>query len=102
MAHKRLLASLALTAGLLGGGVAGFLLGAPGISGAQTTTVPSQNQAPSTAPGGGQTNPDRPPHDGKNCPNMGGQGGQNQAPASGAATNAGSFHRGFGGGATWR
>ena len=105
MANKTLLASVALTAGLLGGGVAGFVLGAPGVSGAQTTTVPNQNQAPSTAPGGGQTNPDRPPHDGKNCPNMGGQGGsggQNQAPANGAATDAGSYHRGFGGGATWR
>jgi hypothetical protein len=75
MADKRLIASIALTAGLLGGGAAGFILGVPGVSGAQTTTVPDQPGA--TAPDNGQTTPDRPPHgDGENCPHMGGSTGE--------------------------
>ncbi|HTJ73763.1 MAG TPA: hypothetical protein VL337_00205 [Acidimicrobiales bacterium] len=99
MAKNKLLASVALAGGLAVGGAAGLILGVPGVSGAQTTTVPS---GPSTtAPGGSQTTPDR-PHDG-NCPNMGGQGGQGgttgQAPASGAATNTGFRHGGWGAGA---
>jgi hypothetical protein len=92
MAKKRLLASAALAAGLLGGGAAGFVLGVPGVSGAQTTTVPDQ---PGTSvPNDGQTNPGRPPHDPANCPNMGGGGGgtPGQAP-SGSSANTG-FHRG--------
>jgi hypothetical protein len=95
MAKNKLLASVALAGGLAVGGAAGLILGVPGVSGAQTTTVPS---GPSTtAPGGSQTTPDR-PHDG-NCPNMGGQGGTpGQAPASGAATNTGFRHGGRGAG----
>ena len=94
MAKNRLLASVALAGGLAVGGAAGLILGVPGVSGAQTTTVPS---GPSTtAPGGSTTTPDRPAH---NCPNMGGQGGTpGQAPASGAATNTGFRHGGGGGG----
>jgi hypothetical protein len=96
MAKKKLLASLALAGGLAVGGAAGLVLGVPGVSGAQTTTVP--NGPSTTAPDGNQTNPDRPPHNG-NCPNMGGQGGSGTAPdASGAATNAGFRHGGRGGG----
>ena len=96
MADKRLIASIALTAGLLGGGAAGLILGVPGVSGAQTTTVP--NQPGSTAPDNGQTTPDRPPRgDGANCPHMNGSNGQapdGQAP-SGSNTNV-RFGRGPG------
>ena len=94
MAKKNLVASLALAGGLVVGGAAGLILGVPGVSGAQTTTVPSS--PPTTpAPGGSQTTPDHP----HNCPNMGGAGGSNsgQAPDSGAATNTGFRHGGFGG-----
>ena len=35
---RRKLAALGLTAGLLGGGAAGFMLGTPVVSGAQTTS----------------------------------------------------------------
>ena len=93
---KKLLASAAIAAGLLGGGVVGVVLGVPGVSGAQTTTVPD---APSTtAPDQGQTNPDRPPRgDGENCPDKAGA-GSGTAPAAGATgTNLG-FRRGGGGG----
>jgi hypothetical protein len=90
MAHpKKLLASVAIAAGLLGGGVAGVVLGVPGISGAQTTTVPG---APgTTAPdAGGQTTPDRPPRgDGANCPGKGGAGGTAPAAPNGSGTGTG-------------
>jgi hypothetical protein len=91
---KKLMASVAIAAGLLGGGVAGVVLGVPGVSGAQTTTVPD---APSTpAPDQGQTNPDRPPRGDGDCPGKAGGGGT--APAAGATgTNLG-FHRGGAGG----
>jgi hypothetical protein len=67
---KKLLASAAIAAGLLGGGVVGLVLGVPGVSGAQTTTVP---ESPNTtvAPDGGAPAPDRPARvrgDGENCP----------------------------------
>ena len=65
---KKLLASAAIAAGLLGGGVVGLVLGVPGTSGAQTTTVPD---SPSTtvAPDGGSPTPDRPARgDRENCP----------------------------------
>lgn len=71
---KRLIASMALAAGLAAGGVAGFVLGVPGVSGAQTTTtVPD---APTTTvPDSGDTTPDRPARgDGKNCPEKDGEG----------------------------
>jgi hypothetical protein len=93
MADKRLLASIALTAGLLGGGAAGFILGVPGVSGAQTTTVPNQ-QNPST-PNDGQTAPNQAPDgNGRNCPHMNGSNGQapnGQAP-SGSNTNVALRH----------
>ena|SRR5436305_12215372 len=96
MAKKRLLASMALAGGLVVGGGAGLILGVPGVSGAQTTTVP--NGPSTTAPDGNQTTPPDRPHDG-NCPHMGGEGGTpGQAPASGAATNTGFGHGGRGGG----
>jgi hypothetical protein len=95
MAKKRLLASVALTAGLLGGGVAGVILGVPGVSGAQTTTtVPDQP---------GTTVPDdatrAPRGDKENCPEKEG-GTEGRAPGrpvpNGSSTNAG-FGRGAGG-----
>lgn len=94
MAKRKLLASVALAGGLAVGGAAGLILGVPGVSGAQTTTVPSSPPT-TTAPGGSSTTPSQP----HNCPNMGGQGGSDsgQAPASGAATNTGYRHGGFGG-----
>jgi hypothetical protein len=95
MAKKRLLASMALAGGLAVGGAAGLILAVPGVSGAQTTTVPN---APSTTAPSNGTTPDRPAHNG-NCPNMGGSGGTSgQAPdTSGAATNTGFRHGGGGG-----
>lgn len=101
MAKTKLLTSVAFTAALLAGGAAGVVLGAPGVSGAQTTTVPG---APSTTvPGGTQTQPDRPAHNG-NCPNMGGDtggpaGSGGTAPGQGTGASQTGFHRGFAGGA---
>ena len=72
---KKLLASAAIAAGLLGGGVVGLVLGVPGTSGAQTTTVP---ESPNTTvtPDGGAPVPDRPARgDGENCPEKDGAGG---------------------------
>lgn len=103
MANKKLMTSVAFTAALLTGGVAGAVLGVPGVSGAQTTTVP--NTPSTTVPGGSQTTPDRPPHDG-NCPNMGGNGSGGSgsgstggtAPSQGTgASQTGFRHGGFGG-----
>jgi len=97
---RKLLASAAIAAGLLGGGVVGVVFGVPGVSGAQTTTVPDSPST--TAPGQGQANPDRPPRgDGENCPHMHGSGtgtGPGGAAPSGATaggTGANlAFHRG--------
>lgn len=90
---KKLLASAAIAAGLLGGGVVGLVLGVPGVSGAQTTTVPD---APSTTvPDGGTPTPDRPARgDGEHCPEKDGAG-------AGAGTGTGTnlnLRRGGGGG----
>ena len=93
MAEKKLLASVALSAGLLGGGVAGVILGVPGVSSAQTTTVP--DQPGTTVPDDGGTAPDRAPRgDRENCPDKEGDGGQ--APSGSSSSNAG-FRRGPGG-----
>ena len=93
------LPALALAAGLAGGGVAGFVLGGPGISSAQTTTVPDSptTTAPDSGSGSGDTTPDRPARgDGKNCPDK--EGGGAEGSGTGAATNAGAGFRGRGGG----
>jgi len=87
---KKLVASAAIAAGLLGGGVVGVVFGVPGVSGAQTTTVPDSPGTP--APGAT-------PHDGKDCPLKDGAGatapdGSGTPGTSG--TNLG-FHRGGGG-----
>jgi hypothetical protein len=85
---KKFLASAAVAAGLLGGGVVGVILGVPGVSGAQTTTVP---ESPNTtvAPDDGTT-PDRPPRgDGENCPEKDGAEGTRPAPGSGTGTGTG-------------
>jgi hypothetical protein len=63
MGRKRL-AGLALVAGLAGGGIAGALFGAPGISGAQETTT-STTAPPATAPDGGA--PGAPGGHGEGC-----------------------------------
>jgi len=65
---KKLIASAAVAAGLLGGGVVGLVLGIPGVSGAQTVnpnhTVP---EAPTTTvPGSQSDDPAR--GDRENCP----------------------------------
>jgi hypothetical protein len=83
---KKLLASAAIAAGLLGGGVAGLVLGVPGVSGAQTTTVP---ETPNTtvAPDDEGTTPDRPARgDRENCPEKDGAEGTTPAPGSGSGT----------------
>ena len=84
---KKLLASAAVAAGLLGGGVVGVVLGVPGTSGAQTTTVPD---APTTTvPDGGTPAPDRPARgDRENCPEKDGAGGATPAP-NGSGTGSG-------------
>ncbi len=81
---KKFLVSAAVAAGLLGGGVVGIVLGAPGISGAHTTTVPD---APTTTvPDSGVTAPERPARgDRENCPEKEGD----QAPTGASASNAG-------------
>lgn len=80
---RKLLGPLVLTAGLVGGGVAGFVLGVPGVSGAQTTTTAPTTVAPATgAPD--TTQPDRPAGDPKNCPDKAGTG---TAPATGSSTS---------------
>lgn len=97
MAKKKLLASIALTAGLLGGGAAGFVLGVPGVSGAQTTTT-APDQPSTSVPNDGSTAPDRPPRaDGRNCPDKGGTApdGSQPAPSGSSNSNTG-FHRGAG------
>lgn len=96
MAKKKLLASIALSAGLLGGAAAGVILGIPAVSGAQTTTVPDQPST--TAPDDGAPAPDgqAPRGDGENCPDKGGTGGQAPAGPSGSSTNTG-VRRGPGG-----
>jgi hypothetical protein len=64
---KKMLASAAVAAGLLGGGVVGVVLGAPGVSGAQTTTVP-ETPGTTVAPDDGAA-PDRPARgDREHCP----------------------------------
>ena len=83
---KKFLASAAVAAGLLGGGMVGVILGVPGVSGAQTTTVP---ESPNTtvAPDDGTT-PDRPARgDRENCPEKDGAEGTTPAPGSGTGTN---------------
>ena len=88
MAKKRLLASMALTAGLLGGGAAGLILGVPSVSGAQT--VPDQ---PSTTVAGDEgTAPDQAPRgDRENCPDK-----EGEVPGGSSSSNTG-FRRGPGG-----
>lgn len=88
---KKLLASAAIAAGLLGGGVVGVVFGAPGVSGAQTTTVPGSPGTP--APDG--TTP--PAHDGTHCHDQAGAGGTapSGTPGTGTGTNLG-FRRGPG------
>ena len=89
MAKKRLLASMALTAGLLGGGAAGLILGVPSVSGAQTT-VP--DQPGTTVPGDEGTAPDHAPRgDRENCPDK-----EGEAPSGSSGSNTG-LRRGPGG-----
>ena len=88
---KKFLASAAIAAGLLGGGVVGVVLGVPGVSGAQTTTVPDAPNTTVPDPDGGTT-PDRPlPGDRENCPEK--DGAEGTAP-SGTGVN---LRRGAGG-----
>ncbi len=95
MRKRQLLVAAAMTGALGVGGMAALVLGAPGVSSAQTaTTTPSTDppttaaQAPGQAPGpsGGQA------HD---CPNMGRSPGTAPGASSGStgANNTG-FHRG--------
>jgi hypothetical protein len=94
---KKLAAAAAIAAGLLGGGVTGLVLGAPGVSGAQTTTVPN---SPSTTapPNQAPSNGNRPPHG--NCPHMGGGSGQGQSGGT-SNTNVGYHLHARGGGAVY-
>ncbi len=97
MAKKKLLASMALTAGLLGGGAAGLILGVPSMSGAQTTTLPDNpgivSDQPSTTVSGGEgTAPDEAPRGGReSCPDKEGEG------RSGSSSSNTGFRQGPGG-----
>ncbi|MEA2972338.1 MAG: hypothetical protein QOG82_796 [Actinomycetota bacterium] len=101
MRKKRLMSSLAVAAGLGIGGLAGVVLGVPGVSAAQTTTTTPAAGDPgtTTAPATPDAPADRPPHD-ENCPNMGGESGGTGSSTSGAAADAAAagFHRGPRGG----
>ena len=94
---KKFLASAAIAAGLIGGGVVGMVLGVPGVSGAQTTTVPeSPNTTP--APDDGTPAPDRPARgDRENCPEKDGATPAPNGSGTGAGTNL-SLRRTGGGG----
>jgi uncharacterized membrane protein len=81
---RKLLASAAVAAGLIVGGVAGVVVGVPGVSGAQTTTVP---ESPSTTPpDSGEADRDRAPGK-ENCPRKGDGDAPGPAEADGASTN---------------
>jgi len=89
MRRKRLLASLAVVAGLGIGGVAGVILAVPGISAAQTTTDPPATTVPPTTvpPAEDPTAPgpadrDRAKGDGSGCPDKDGE-------ADGSGSSAG-------------
>ena len=63
MRRNTVIASVTLTAGLAAGGLAGALLGVPGVSGAQTPTTEAPTQAPA------QQDPDaQPPGRGRGGP----------------------------------
>jgi hypothetical protein len=91
---KKLIASTAIAAGLLGGGVVGVVLGVPGVSGAQTTTVPD---APTTTvPGSDESIPDRPARgDRENCPEK--DGAEGTAPSGGGTGTNLNLRRSAGG-----
>ena len=78
MPKNHLVASLAVAVGLGIGGVAGVIIGIPGVSAAQTTTVPSPaDPATPEAPAPDGTTPDRTTPDGarpegRNCPDKDG------------------------------
>ncbi|MFN2608447.1 MAG: hypothetical protein ABR511_11255 [Acidimicrobiales bacterium] len=72
-----------MTAALGVGGVAGFVLTSPGVSGAQTTTTPSTTPA-TTAPAPGNGSGTTPGH---TCPNMGSRPSDGTTPNPSAATN---------------
>ena len=99
MRKKRLLSSLAVAAGLGIGGLAGVVLGVPGVSAAQTTTTTPAAEDPGTpaAPATPDAPADRPPKDDANCPNMGGESDGTGSGTRGAPrpTRPG-FHRGPG------
>ena len=100
MPKKRLLASLAVAAGLGAGGLAGVIVGVPTVAGAQTTTTVPPTETPATPDT--PAAPDRPPHDDANCPNMGGE-SDGTGSGTGAAADGAVFRRGpgsRGGGAT--
>ena len=97
MTKRPLLASIALTAALVGGGVAGFLLGVPGVSQAQTTTVPTDpptTTAPAPAPDDA-TPPARGSRDGRNCPEKDGQPGDDRTEGSSSSGTSTGFDSAF-------
>ncbi|MDQ6797614.1 MAG: hypothetical protein M3256_11795 [Actinomycetota bacterium] len=95
MPKKRLLAAATMTAALGAGGLAGFVLGAPGVSSAQTTTTTPSADAPTTAPAPAPApgSDGDPAHD---CPNMGGRPGTppDTSSSSSGATNTGLYRGG--------
>lgn len=104
MPKKRLLASLAVAAGLGIGGLAGVIVGVPAIAGAQTTTTVPSTEEPSTpttptTPDAPET-PGRPAPDGTrgdgNCPEKDRESDGSGGASTGASADA-AFRRGPGG-----
>jgi len=107
MPKKRLLASLAVAAGLGVGGVAGVILGVPAVSAAQTTTVPPTEDpatpatpdSPATPAAPDGTSPDGARPDRAGCPDKDGESDGSIAPGGATSGDAAIFRRGPGGGA---
>jgi hypothetical protein len=104
MRKRRLVSSLAVAAGLGIGGLAGVILGGPGVSAAQTTTtVPEAGDPAPTTPAAPDAPADRPSGEDKDCPNMGGESDGTGSGARGPSTDAtAAFHRGPRGGGAIR
>ncbi len=105
MRKRRLMSSLAVAAGLGIGGLAGVILGVPGVSAAQTTTtVPEAGDPAPTTPATPDAPADRPSGEDKDCPNMGGESDGAGAGAKGTSADpaAAAFHRGPRGGGAIR
>ena len=95
MRTNRFLAAAGVTAALAAGGVGAFVIGVPGVSGAQTTTEAPTTTVPGTTDDG-TTAPARPGRaGGENCPEKDSAGtGTGTAPSTGSSANISARGRG--------